>query len=153
MQAAAISATTPRVRCPRDHTVPAPWTSDENGYIIHGVEPRPKEEQEVEIETADGAGSAAAREAAEARRGLSEAVGTIRVTYPDLHGIQRGKDIPIDELGRASGTGLAFCWAVMGTDLRHTPVVGGESGYPDMVAKPDLSTLIELPWEDRRAHV
>jgi glutamine synthetase len=101
----------------------------------------------VEIETADGAGSAGAREAAEARRGLSEAVGTIRVTYPDLHGIQRGKDIPIDELGRASGSGLTFCWAVMGTDLRHTPVVGGESGYPDMVAKPDLSTLVELPWE------
>jgi glutamine synthetase len=101
----------------------------------------------VKIETADGAGSGAAREAAEARRGLSEAVGTIRITYPDLHGIQRGKDIPIDELGRASGTGLTFCWAVMGTDLRHTPVVGGESGYPDMVAKPDLSTLVELPWE------
>ena len=101
----------------------------------------------MEIETADGAGSAAAREAAEARRGLSEAVGTIRVTYPDLHGIQRGKDIPIDELGRASGHGLTFCWAVMGTDLRHTPVVGGESGYPDMVAKPDLSTLVEIPWE------
>ena len=35
----------------------------------------------------------------------------------------------------------------MGTDLSHTPVVGGEVGYPDMLATPDLSTLIELPWE------
>ena len=35
----------------------------------------------------------------------------------------------------------------MGTDLAHTPVVGGESGYPDMIARPDLSTLRELPWE------
>ena len=35
----------------------------------------------------------------------------------------------------------------MGTDLSHTPVVGGETGYPDMVARPDLSTLRELPWE------
>ena len=40
-----------------------------------------------------------------------------------------------------SPSGLGFCWAVMGTDLRHTPVVGGEQGYPDMVARPDLSTL------------
>ena len=35
----------------------------------------------------------------------------------------------------------------MGTDLSHTPVVGGEEGYPDMVARPDLTTLRELPWE------
>ena len=35
----------------------------------------------------------------------------------------------------------------MGTDLSHTPVVGGEDGYPDMVARPDLTTLRELPWE------
>jgi glutamine synthetase len=84
--------------------------------------------------------------AAELER-LSPAVRTIRVTYPDLHGIQRGKDVPVGELGRAVERGLSFCWAVMGTDLRHTPVVGGERGYPDMVARADLSTLIELPWE------
>ena len=85
-------------------------------------------------------------EPATARRNLSEAVQTIRVVYPDLHGVQRGKDVPVSELGRAS-RGLNFCWAVMGTDLSHTPVVGGESGYPDMLATPDLSTLVELPWE------
>jgi glutamine synthetase len=83
----------------------------------------------------------------EARSRLSPAVSTIRVTYPDLHGIQRGKDVPAAQLDRAVDGGLAFCWAVMGTDLRHTPVVGGERGYPDMVARPDLSTLVELPWE------
>jgi glutamine synthetase len=81
------------------------------------------------------------------RQSISPAVSTVRVTYPDLHGIQRGKDVPISELERTAQTGLGFCWAVMGTDLRHTPVVGGEEGYPDMVARPDLSTLVELPWE------
>ena len=86
-------------------------------------------------------------DAASAREQLSPAVGTVRVTYPDLHGIQRGKDVPVGELDRAARSGLGFCWAVMGTDLAHTPVVGGESGYPDMVAIPDLSTLRELPWE------
>lgn len=54
--------------------------------------------------------------------------------------------MPRGELARAV-RGLNFCWAVMGTDLRHTPVVGGEIGYPDMLATPDLSTLVELPWE------
>src|SRR3712207_4209757 len=43
--------------------------------------------------------------------------------------------------------GLAFCAAVMGTDLRHTPVVGGEEGYPDLIAYPDLSTMTLVPWE------
>src|SRR5690606_21196452 len=56
-------------------------------------------------------------------------------------------DVPISELERTLDRGLSFCWAVMGTDLRHTPVVGGERGYPDMTARADLSTLVELPWE------
>lgn len=84
---------------------------------------------------------------AAARAALSDSVRTVRVTFPDLHGVQRGKDVPVAEFERAARSGLAFCWAVMGTDLRHTPVVGGERGYPDMVAVPDLSTLVELPWE------
>ena len=43
------------------------------------------------------------------------------------------KDVPIAESERAM-RGLNFCWAVMGTDLQHTPVVGGESGYPELMA-------------------
>ena len=86
-------------------------------------------------------------EASEAIDALPPEVETIRVTYPDLHGIQRGKDVPRTEFVRAATSGLAFCWAVMGTDLRHVPVVGGESGYPDMTAYADLSTLRQLPWE------
>ena len=42
-------------------------------------------------------------DAATARETLSPAVGTVRITYPDLHGIQRGKDIPVSELDRAAG--------------------------------------------------
>ena len=37
-----------------------------------------------------------------------------------------GEDVPIREFEHVCDHGLAFCWAVMGTDLRHTPVVGGE---------------------------
>ena len=76
-----------------------------------------------------------------------QSVTSVRVVYSDLHGVTRGKDVPIGEFDRAAEHGLAFCSAIMGTDLRHTPVVGGEQGYPDLIAKPDLSTLTLLPWE------
>jgi glutamine synthetase len=72
---------------------------------------------------------------------------TVRILYSDLHGVARGKDVPIAEFDHAADHGLAFCSAIMGTDLRHTPVVGPEEGYPDLVAKADLSTLTLVPWE------
>ncbi len=74
-------------------------------------------------------------------------VTTIRVLYPDLHGIARGKDVPIGAFDHVLEHGLSFCAAVMGTDLRHTPVVGGQAGYPDLVVRPDLATMVTLPWE------
>jgi glutamine synthetase len=74
-------------------------------------------------------------------------VTSIRVLYPDLHGVARGKDVPISEFDHVIEKGLCFCSAVMGTDLRHTPVVGGEEGYPDLIARPDMSTMLSLPWE------
>jgi glutamine synthetase len=74
-------------------------------------------------------------------------VTSIRVLYPDLHGVARGKEVPIAEFDDVIEKGLCFCAAVMGTDLRNTPVVGGEEGYPDLVARPDMSTMTTLPWE------
>jgi glutamine synthetase len=72
---------------------------------------------------------------------------TVRVLFPDLHGVARGKDIPVREFDRVAEHGIGFCSAVMGTDLRNTPVVGGDEGYPDMRAVPDMSTLLPVPWE------
>ena len=74
-------------------------------------------------------------------------VRSIRVLYPDLHGVARGKDVPIAEFDHVLDHGLRFCAAVMGTDLRHTPVVGGDEGYPDLIARPDMTTIATLPWE------
>jgi glutamine synthetase len=74
-------------------------------------------------------------------------VTSIRVLFPDLHGVARGKEVPIEEFDHVIEKGLRFCAAVMGTDLRHTPVVGGEKGYPDLIARPDMSTMTTLPWE------
>ena len=72
---------------------------------------------------------------------------SVRLLYPDLHGVARGKDIPISEFDHVIEHGLCFCAAVMGTDLRHTPVWGGEEGYPDLTARPDLATMAPLPWD------
>jgi glutamine synthetase len=74
-------------------------------------------------------------------------VRAIRLLYTDLHGIARGKDIPVGKAEHLVGEGVAFCAAVMGTDLRHTPVVGGEEGYVDFVVKADLGTLRVVPWQ------
>ena len=74
-------------------------------------------------------------------------VTAIRVLYPDLHGVARGKEVPIGEFDHVLESGLRFCAAVMGTDLRHTPVVGGDEGYPDLIARPDMTTMMTLPWE------
>ncbi|WP_249011904.1 glutamine synthetase family protein [Conexibacter sp. DBS9H8] len=84
---------------------------------------------------------------AEELRRTWPALTSLRVLYPDLHGIARGKDVPVQALERALASGLCFCHAVMGTDLAHTPVLGAEAGYPDMIARPDLGTLMGLPWE------
>ena len=72
-------------------------------------------------------------------RGLG--VRAVRLLYTDLHGVARGKDIPIGHFVGMCEEGVAFCAAVMGTDLRHTPVVGGEEGYVDFAIRPDLDTL------------
>ena len=73
-------------------------------------------------------------------------VRVIRLLYTDLHGVARGKDIPIGHFGEMVAEGVAFCAAVMGTDLRHTPVVGGEAGYVDFAIRPNLNTLRSVPW-------
>jgi glutamine synthetase len=72
---------------------------------------------------------------------------SVRVLFPDLHGVARGKDVPIKQFDSVVEHGLCFCAAVMGTDLRHTPVVGGEAGYPDLIVRADLNTMVVLPWE------
>lgn len=74
-------------------------------------------------------------------------VRAVRVLYPDLHGVARGKDIPLRHFPGMAEEGVAFCAAVMGTDLRHTPVVGGEEGYVDLSVRPDLETLRVVPWQ------
>ncbi len=87
-------------------------------------------------------------EAEVATRSLAgKGVRAVRLLYTDLHGVARGKDIPIGHFTDLCEEGVAFCAAVMGTDLRHTPVVGGEEGYVDFAVRPDITTLRTVPWQ------
>ncbi len=106
---------------------------------------RPARREERSVTT--GSLPASALGDSEPARDTDSSITSVRVLYPDLHGIARGKDVPIQQFDGVVEHGLCFCAAVMGTDLRHTPVVGGEAGYPDLIVRPDLSTMVTLPWE------
>ncbi len=77
-------------------------------------------------------------------------VDVVRVSYPDLLGVDRGRDVLVEEFAAAVGHGLAFCRAVYHTSPMGdvVPVQGGiEAGLPDILIRPDLTTLTPLPWE------
>jgi glutamine synthetase len=78
----------------------------------------------------------------------------IRVSYPDLIGVDRGRDVLLGEFPAAAGHGLTFCRAAYHTSPQGdvVPVQGGlELGLPDMRVFPDLATMTPLPWEPRAA--
>ena len=84
----------------------------------------------------------------------ADGVDVVRVSYPDLIGVDRGRDVLLDELPAAAGHGLAFCRAVYHTSPMGdvVPVQGGlEVGLPDIHVHPDLATLAPLPWEPNAA--
>ena len=74
-------------------------------------------------------------------------VSSVRVIYPDLHGVAARQGRADDASSTASPTTGSRSAAVMGTDLRHTPVLGGEDRLSRPDRPPDLSTLTLVPWE------
>jgi glutamine synthetase len=82
-----------------------------------------------------------------ARDLADQGVRAVRLLYTDLHGVARGKDFPVPHFAGMCEEGSTFCSAVMGTDLRHTPVVGGDEGYVDFAIRPDLGTVRRVPWQ------
>lgn len=80
-----------------------------------------------------------------------EGVSVLRLTYADLHGVARGKDLPLDMLDHVVRDGVAFCVANLTDGLASNPTnapgMAPDRGYPDMRVKPVLSTLARIPWE------
>lgn len=86
---------------------------------------------------------------------LADGIDVVRLGYADIIGVDRGRDVLVSNLPRTLGSGLAFCRSVFATTPRGgvVDVEGGLSdGLPDVVAYPDLDTLLPVPWEDGVAH-
>jgi glutamine synthetase len=79
----------------------------------------------------------------------ADGIDVVRLTYPDLIGTERGRDLLVSGLTRTVGDGVAFCRSVYGTSPMGDVIdfEGGLSdGLPDVIAFPDLATLAPLPW-------
>ncbi|MCE1177548.1 MAG: glutamine synthetase family protein [Micrococcales bacterium] len=82
-------------------------------------------------------------------------IDVVRIGYADIIGTDRGRDVLVNRFARTTGSGVAFCRSVYGT----TPggdvvdIEGGLSaGLPDILAFPDVDTLLPIPWEPGVAH-
>src|SRR5215470_15484767 len=82
---------------------------------------------------------------------LNEGVELVRLTYCDMQGTARGKEIPLETLEHIVHDGVAFCVANITDGLAGNPTnapgLAPDRGYPDMRARPILSTLAVLPWD------
>ncbi len=70
----------------------------------------------------------------------------------DIDGVLRGKYISLEKFFSAVESGLGFCDVVFGWDSSdvlydNVRLTGWHTGYPDVLAKIDLSTIRVLPWE------
>jgi glutamine synthetase len=86
-----------------------------------------------------------------------EHVHTVECMFADTWGIPRGKRLSAQHFcGAAGGTGfaianVAFTWDMHGV-IFPTSFVNDETGYPDMHAVPDVSTLRRAPWREGTAY-
>ncbi len=76
----------------------------------------------------------------------------IKVGGFDIDGVLRGKYINRDKFLSAAEQGLGFCDVIFGWDSSdalydNVKVTGWHTGYPDALARIDLSTFRLIPWE------
>ena len=95
----------------------------------------------------------AIREAFE-KRGIRR----VKVGGFDVDGILRGKYVALDKFWSSLEKGFGFCDVIFGWDVAddlydNVAVTGWESGFPDALAKIDVSTLRYDPHEPHTAHV
>jgi glutamine synthetase len=80
--------------------------------------------------------------------------GKVKVACSDIDGILRGKYLHRDKFFGAADGGFGFCDVVFGWDsgdqcYDNTSVTGWQHGFPDALARLDLSTLRQVPWDDK----
>jgi glutamine synthetase len=76
----------------------------------------------------------------------------VKVACSDIDGILRGKYLHRDKFFGAADSGFGFCDVVFGWDSAdqcydNTQVTGWQHGFPDALARIDLSTARHVPWD------
>src|SRR5947209_321810 len=77
----------------------------------------------------------------------------VKVAVSDIDGILRGKYIHKEKFESAVEGGFGFCDVVFGWDCNdtcydNTTLTGWHKGFPDALARLDLSTHRNVPWDD-----
>jgi glutamine synthetase len=82
----------------------------------------------------------------------SSGAGKVKVAVSDLDGILRGKYLHRDKFFGAAESGFGFCDVVFGWDAHdncydNTTVTGWQHGFPDALARLDLTSARHVPWD------
>lgn len=77
----------------------------------------------------------------------------VKVAVADVDGVLRGKYLHKDKFLSAVDTGFGFCNVVFGWDsgdvcYDNAAYTGWHTGYPDALARIDLSTFRRVPWDE-----
>jgi glutamine synthetase len=84
---------------------------------------------------------------------------TVKVGGADLEGVYRGKRMVANQfLAAVRDHGVAHCDCLFGWDIAEELIpglrfTGWQTGFPDLVMRPDLATFALVPWEERSASV
>ena len=76
----------------------------------------------------------------------------VKVAVTDIDGILRGKYLNRDKFLSAADSGFGFCDVVFGWDMTdacydNTHLTGWQHGFPDALARLDLDTHRNVPWD------
>ncbi len=77
----------------------------------------------------------------------------VKVAVSDIDGILRGKYLHTAKFEGAAEGGFGFCDVVFGWDAHdncydNTQVTGWQHGFPDALARVDLDTARQVPWDN-----
>jgi glutamine synthetase len=78
----------------------------------------------------------------------------VKVAVSDIDGVLRGKYLHKDKFFSAVEGGFGFCDVVFGWDMNdqcydNAKLTGWHKGFPDAVARIDLGTYRNVPWDDK----
>ena len=79
--------------------------------------------------------------------------GRVKIAFPDIDGVLRGKYISTEKFLSVAEKGLGFCNVIHGWDSSdvaydNAKYTGWHTGYPDAPVRIDLSTFRKIPWEN-----